>query len=672
MQELSTQLQELSDKGFIRPSSSPWGAPVLFVKEKDIYLCIDYRGLNKLIVKNRYPLPRIDDLFDQLQGSSVYSKIDMRNEKEHEEHLKLILELLKKEELYAKFSKCLARYYRRLIEGFSKITKPMTKLTQKNVKFEWGEKEKAAFKHLKQKLCSAPILALPKGTEKFLVYYDASHEGLGVVLMQKKKVIAYVSRQLKVHEKNYTTHDLELGAVVFALKIWRHYLYCTKYVVFTNHKSLSHILDKKELNMRQRRWIKLLSGYDCEIRYHPEKVNVVVDALCRKERIKLLRVKALIKPNPDNNNDDIPMSREEEAKFMQTFCRTHFYNDYRDRDSNHDNWRLSRRNDYNRDKYQSHSDDKHDLQKQLSDFIKAQHLTNSFVKDTFMDLKNKLETTTKNHQASIQNLKGKFDRFADKQSGRPSGSLPSNTQHNPKVNPNDLQNNSEAPINFDSDDENDEPTPQPKLKEPKTVKETPIPKPYKLKIPYPQRLRKEKMEAQYEKFLDMIRAVRINIPLVVVLAGIPNYGKFLKELASNKHKIEQISAAFLSDESSAILQNKVPPKLGDPGSFLIPCNFNKAFLCNALADLGASINLMPYSLYAKLSLETLKPTKMSIRLADRPFQYPVGIAENMLVEVGKFTFPADFVILEMEEDSKIPLILGRPFLYTADAVIRVK
>ncbi|GJV00649.1 reverse transcriptase domain-containing protein [Tanacetum coccineum] len=180
------------------------------------------------------------------------------------------------------------------------------------------------------------------------------------------------------------------------------------------------------------------------------------------------------------------------------------------------------------------------------------------------------------------------------------------------------------------------------------------------------------MEAQYGKFLDIIRVVRINVPLVGVLAGMPNYGKFLKDLISNKNKIEQIFAAFLSDESSAMIQNKVSPKLRDPGSFLIPCNFNKAFSCNALADLGASINLMPYSLYAKLSLGTLKPTKMSVRLADRSFQYPVGIAENMLVEVGKFTFPVDFVILEMEEDSKIPLILGRPFLHTADAVIRVK
>ncbi|GJV67038.1 reverse transcriptase domain-containing protein [Tanacetum coccineum] len=373
------------------------------------------------------------------------------------------------------------------------------------------------------------------------------------------------------------------------------------------------------------------------------------------------------KTKPDLDEDDIPMSREEEAKFMQTFRKTRFYNDYRDRDSNRDNWRSNERSSYNRDNYRSNTDDKpYDLQKQFNDFMKSQ--------------------------------------LADKQSGRPSGSLPSNTQTNPKgnnskayqppqshnehvnvvftrsgksynppVNSNDQQTNSENPINFDdSDEEDEEPTPKPKIQNPKPVKETTLPKPYKPKIPYPQRLRKEKMEAQYGKFLDVIRAVRINVPLIDVLAEMPNYGKFLKELISNKHKIEQISTAFLSNESSAMIQNKVPPKLGDPESFLIPCNFNKTFSCNALADLGASINLMPYSLYAKLYLENLKPTKMSVRLADRSFQYPVGIAENMLVEVGKFTYPADFVILEMEEDSKIPLILRRPFLHTADAVIRLK
>ncbi|GJR62755.1 putative reverse transcriptase domain-containing protein [Tanacetum coccineum] len=141
---------------------------------------------------------------------------------------------------------------------------------------------------LPPKLYEAPILALPEGNDDFVVYCDASHQGLGAVLMQREKVIAYASRQLKPHEENYTTPDLELGAVVFALKIWRHYLYGTKCTVFTDYKSLQHILDQKELNMRQRRWLELLADYDCKIRYHPRKANIVADALSRKERIKPL------------------------------------------------------------------------------------------------------------------------------------------------------------------------------------------------------------------------------------------------------------------------------------------------------------------------------------------------------------------------------------------------
>ncbi|GJW65091.1 reverse transcriptase domain-containing protein [Tanacetum coccineum] len=410
MQELSGQLQELQDKGFIRPSHSPWGAPVLFVKKKDgsFRMCIDYRELNKLTVKNRYPLPRIDDLFDQLQGSCYFSKIDLRSgyhqlrvheddipktafrtryghfeftvmpfgltnapavfmdlmnrvckpyldkfvivfiddiliysktKEDHEVHLRLVLELLRKEKLYAKFSKCefwlqevhflghvvnqsgihvdpgkieavknwkapttsseirsflgLAGYYRRFIANFSKIAKPLTSLTQKNQKYVWGVEQEEAFQTLKNNLCDAPILSLPDGVEDFVVYCDASNQGLGCVLMQRNKVIAYASRQLKIHEKNYTTHDLELGAVVFALKTWRHYLYGTKSVIYTDHKSLQHIFDQKELNMRQRRWIELFSDYECEIRYHPGKANVVADALSRKERVKPKRVRAM-------------------------------------------------------------------------------------------------------------------------------------------------------------------------------------------------------------------------------------------------------------------------------------------------------------------------------------------------------------------------------------------
>ncbi|GJV85834.1 putative reverse transcriptase domain-containing protein [Tanacetum coccineum] len=199
MQELSAQLQELFDRGFIRPSSSPWGAPVLFVKKKDGYfqMCIDYRSrvYSKIDLRSGYHQLRVREedipktMFRTRYGHYKFQVMPFgltnapANKKEHEEHLKLIWRLLKKEKLYAKFSKCLVGYYRRFIKGFPKTARPMTKLTQKSVKFDWGEKEETAFQTLKQKLCSVPILALPEGSENFVVYCDASHKGLGIVLM---------------------------------------------------------------------------------------------------------------------------------------------------------------------------------------------------------------------------------------------------------------------------------------------------------------------------------------------------------------------------------------------------------------------------------------------------------------------------------------------------------
>ncbi|GJS72988.1 putative reverse transcriptase domain-containing protein [Tanacetum coccineum] len=306
-EELSEQLKELQDKGFIRPSSSPWGAPVLFVKKKDgsFRMCIDYRELNKFTIKNRYPLPRIDDLFDQQQGSQFFSKIDLRSgyhqlrvheddipktafrtcyghfeftvmpfgltnapavfmdlmnrvcrpyldkfmivfiddiliySKTQEEHVEHLRHVINGNGIHVDPSKIeavknwkaprtptevrlflrLARYYRRFLENFSKIAKSLTILTQKCNTFDWGEEHELAFQTLKDKLCNAPVLALPDGPKDFVAYYDAFGIGLGCVLMQRGKVIAYASRQLKIHEKNYTTHELELGAVVFAFKI---------------------------------------------------------------------------------------------------------------------------------------------------------------------------------------------------------------------------------------------------------------------------------------------------------------------------------------------------------------------------------------------------------------------------------------------------------------------
>ncbi|KAI3780620.1 hypothetical protein L2E82_10605 [Cichorium intybus] len=400
MVELRKQMEELLDRGFIRPSTSPWGAPILFVKKKDgsMRMCIDYRELNKITVKNKYPLPRIDDLFDQLQGASYFSKIDLRSgyhqlkiresdipktafrtryghyeflvmpfgltnapavfmdlmnrvcrpfldtsvivfiddilvysrsQTEHEVHLRQVLELLRREKLYAKFSKCefwlrevqflghvinaegvkvdpakieavmkwepprsptevrsflgLAGYYRRFVEDFSSIAVPLTKLTKKGEQFTWAEEQQEAFQKLKQALCEAPVLVLPQSGEEYVIYSDASRIGLGCVLMQKGRVIAYASRQLKDAEKKYPVHDLELAAVVLALKLWRHYLYGVKFIIYTDHKSLKYLFDQKELSMRQQRWMDLLKDFDCEIQYHPGKANVVADALSRKE-----------------------------------------------------------------------------------------------------------------------------------------------------------------------------------------------------------------------------------------------------------------------------------------------------------------------------------------------------------------------------------------------------
>ncbi|KAG8496931.1 hypothetical protein CXB51_008102 [Gossypium anomalum] len=380
LKEWKTQLQELMDRGFARPSFSPWGAPVLFVKKKDgtMRMCIDYRQLNKVTIKNKYPLPRIDDLFDQLKGASMFSEIDLRlgyyqlrvrdsdipktafrtryghyeflvmpfgltnapavfmdlmnrifrqyldrfvvvfiddiliyscDESEHAEHLKLVLQILRDKQLYAKFSKCefwlrevsflghvvsalgiradpskisaimdwkpprnvtevrsflgLAGYYRRFVKGFSMIATPMTKLLQKDVKFEWSEKCQKSFDRLKTCLTEAPVLVQLESGKEFVIYSDASLLGLGCVLMQEGRVVAVASRQLKPHEKNYPTHDLELAAIVFALRIWRHYLF------------------------GERRWLELLKDYELVIDYHPGKANVVADALSRKSLFAL-------------------------------------------------------------------------------------------------------------------------------------------------------------------------------------------------------------------------------------------------------------------------------------------------------------------------------------------------------------------------------------------------
>ncbi|KAL4274054.1 hypothetical protein GQ457_13G015480 [Hibiscus cannabinus] len=233
LKELQKQIQELQDKGFIWPSSSPWGAPVLFVKKKygSMRLCIDYRKLNKVTIKIRYPLPRIEDLFDQFKDASVFSKIYLRL---GHHQMRVNEEDVPKTTFMMHYG-----HYEFLVMPFGLTNAPsifMNLLIRKDVPFEWSENQQRSFDLLKQVLTNAPVLVQPEPGRDFTVYSDASHMGLRCVLMQEGKVIAYASRQIKLYEVNYPTHDLELVAIVFALKVWRHYLYGERCHLFTDKK----------------------------------------------------------------------------------------------------------------------------------------------------------------------------------------------------------------------------------------------------------------------------------------------------------------------------------------------------------------------------------------------------------------------------------------------------
>eukprot|EP00253_Pinus_taeda_P012980 PITA_12980 len=397
--ELKMQLQELLEKKYICPSVSPWGAPVLFVRKKDgtLRMCIDYRQLNKLTVKNKYPLPRIDELFDQVKGATIFSKIDLRsgyhqirikdediaktafrtryghyefvvlpfgltnapatfmclmntvfhqyldkfvlifiddiliysrNIKEHEEHLRIVLQTLREHQLYGKFSKCdfykeqiqylghiitkegiavdpekiknimewptpkdvadirsfmgLAGYYWRFVEGFSRVAYPITSLQKKGKVFKWTTDCQRSFEQLKHLLTTAPVLCVADPEKEYVVCTDASKEGVGGVLMQEGKVIAYESRKLKEHEQKYSAYDLELTAVIHALKMWRHYLVGRKFLLMTDHHSLTSYFSQPTLNARQTRWVDFLGNFDFEIKHLKGKENRVADALSRK------------------------------------------------------------------------------------------------------------------------------------------------------------------------------------------------------------------------------------------------------------------------------------------------------------------------------------------------------------------------------------------------------
>ncbi|WVZ97937.1 LOW QUALITY PROTEIN: hypothetical protein U9M48_043436 [Paspalum notatum var. saurae] len=354
--ELKDQIQELLDKGYIRPSTSPWGAPVIFVPKKDgtQRMCIDYRALNdsgyhqlkirasdipKTAFVSRYGLYEFTVMSFGSTNAPAYfmylmNKVFMEyldkfvvvfmddilvsstNEEENEKHLRMVLQKLRENQLYAKLSKCefwllevsfLGHIISKggisvdpgkikAVQDWVAPQNPLSKLLAKGATFEWTNKCRLSFAELKKRLTTASVLIMPDVQKPFTVYCDASRQGLGCVLMQEGHVVAYASRQLREHEQNYPTHDLELAAVVHALKIWRHYLMGKKTEIYTDHKSLKYIFTQPDLNLRQRRWLELIKDYDVNINYHPGKANVVADALSRKSYCSHLIARARVLP----------------------------------------------------------------------------------------------------------------------------------------------------------------------------------------------------------------------------------------------------------------------------------------------------------------------------------------------------------------------------------------
>lgn len=426
LDELKKQLDQLLSYGFIRPSTSPFGAPVLFVKKKDggLRMCIDYRALNRITIKNRYPLPRVDELFDRLRGAKYFSKMDLRSGyhqvrihpddihktafrtryghyeflvlpfgltnapatfmhlmnsifrpfldkfvivflddiliysrtlTEHKKHVRQVLELLRRNRLYANMKKCsffkesvsflghvvsgdglsmendkvkaikdwppptnvsgvrsflgLAGYYRKFVKNFSRIASPLSELLQKERRFEWKTSQQEAFDALKSAITSAPILIAPDDTKPYVVTTDASGFAVGATLSQDQgrglQPIAFMSKKMLKSECNYAVAEQELLAVICALKEWRHYLHGRKFKVITDHQSLRYLATQPHLSGRQARWVEFMQQFDFDIEYRPGRSNVAADALSRRADLQVGMMEAMAVEVVSNLSDDL-------------------------------------------------------------------------------------------------------------------------------------------------------------------------------------------------------------------------------------------------------------------------------------------------------------------------------------------------------------------------------
>ena len=348
-------------------------------------------------------------------------------------------------------------------------------------------------------------------------------------------------------------------------------------------------------------------------------------------------------------------------------------------------WRNNQNNTQSNRTSETHSEKKLDLEQALAQMLTSH---SAFMNETKANMQQQA-TQLNNQAAQLRSLEAQMGQMANLLTERQPGSLPSNSEVNPRRDGNEhvkavmlrsgkeLESQLQPPLveqleteeiiqPEQSDDTNKE---QPQEKQ---SSETSIEAKASIPVPYPQRLKKHKLDKQFTKFMDVFKKLHINIPFVDALEQMPSYVKFMKDILSQKRRLADFETVNLTEECSAILQWKLPQKLKDPGSFTIPCTIGNAIFERALCDLGASINLMPLSIFKRLGLGEAHPTTVTLQLADRSLKHPRGIIEDVLVKVDKFIFPADFIVLDMEEDKEIPIILGRPFLATGRAMIDVQ
>ncbi|GJT25507.1 putative reverse transcriptase domain-containing protein [Tanacetum coccineum] len=565
----------------------------------------------------------------------------------------------------------LAGYYRRFIEGFSKIAKSMTKLTQKKV--------------------NAPILALPEGAENFIVYCDVSHKGLGVVLMQKKKVIAYASRQLKIHEKNYTTHDLELGAVVFALKTWRHYLYGTKCTLFTDHKSLQHILDKKELNMRQRRWLELLSGPRIKKRTKRAKKSrnsssgIVEESPCSSSHSRIM--------DPNSSLGKICLG--ENVVVISS-----------DKDEGSGDWNSLKFQDT------ANSGQKKETKAMVFYQMDTEEVSDRFVTPCFVNGLEAYDVKKGNKVVKkelIVALRGKiyFVKFIIN---------PEEDDVEPRV----IFGRSflcmtKAITDFSAGTITIYPDIVPFLKETEEKEKSnddwdhlldfnidDIPllgeeglPPFVCKMRKSSRNKKRAIENLNFFYQDIgtsssacghltqeeaaKEALAIGMsqkfalleeerPIIETMAYHDIYKKILDEVWKDKVELD---GKIVKEEEEEVkrIKGEASKEKDDPGAFIFPIRLEGQVNENALADTGSDINTMPYRIYEQLGREEMKKVDRGITMINHTQAEAMGILTNVLCQVGVTTLIAKFLILDILIDRDSPIVVGRRFLHTIGGIV---